>query len=471
MPSSPDRTALIERITSQVHHFQGRNVTVSTTTLYEWMKRYAEGGFEALATGARSDRGQHRVLISRYWDSNIDLDGAGKARVSDAMETYAKALLRSDGSLCKLAHIGTRRLVELCQAEGSELPAPLLTKLCKLNAEWAGRHTEFKRVARKDRDAKLHFDKDQPRIGRHRSALLGQVVFGDAHPVDLWVTKDGTREQIRVRLIAWQDDCTHMLHVTPVLFRKGRGVRQSDVIDSFYDLCCDPHFGLPGTLYLDNGGEYGSLFGSFQRFPDLSMVVPGRGVIKAKPYNGPGKGLIEGAFGSIERQFIKHLGGYIGGDRTNKKTQMVGKPPAPYGGTYDQLLTQLEEVAIIYNDTPQTGRLNGLSPRQALAKAVDHGWQPTRMDAQTFDFVFCKSTVAMVSQGAFRCLGERFYSDRVAELGYGKQLEIRVPLRTSAEGVAVVRNREMLGYAYPAEGCRAGSQSKPGTSGPCQSGR
>lgn len=449
MPGSPERTALIERITSQRHHFRGQDVTVSQSTLYEWMKRYADGGFAALSTTARADRGARRVVISRNWDGRIDLDDAAKGRVSDAMEAYAKAFLRSDGSLRKLAHIGTHKLVELCQAEGSTIPAHDLSRLCKLNAKWASRFAEFKRVARKDRDAKLHFDKDQPRIARHRSALPGQVVYGDVHPVDLWVTKDGTQEQIRVRLIAWHDDCTHMLHVTPVLFRKGRGVRQSDVIDSFYDLSINPHFGLPGTLYLDNGDEYGSLFGSFQSFPDLSMIIPGRGVIKAKPYNGPAKGLIEGAFSSIERQFIKHLGGYIGGDRTNKKTQMVGKPPAPYDGTYAQLLTQLEEVATIYNDTPQNGRLDGLSPRQALAQAVEAGWTPTGMDDQTFDFVFCRTTDAMVSQGAFRCLGERFYSDRIAELGYGERLEIRVPLRTSAEGVAVVRNREMLGYAYP----------------------
>jgi len=240
-----------------------------------------------------------------------------------------------------------------------------------------------------------------------------------------------------------------MLHVTPVLFRKGRGVRQSDIIDSFYDLNCNPHFGLGGTYYLDNGGEYGSLFGSFQRFPDLSNIVPGRGVVKAKPYNGPAKGLIEGAFASAERQFIKHLPGYIGGDRTNKKTQSVGKPPAPYGGTYAQLLTHLEEVAAAYNDTPQAGLLGGLSPRQKLADAVAKGWSATTMDEQTFDFVFCKSETATVSQGAFRCQGQRYYSDRIAELGHGEPLEIRVPLRTSAAGVAVVRNREMLGYAYP----------------------
>ncbi|WP_222869446.1 hypothetical protein [Roseobacter fucihabitans] len=267
--------------------------------------------------------------------------------MSEAMESYAKAFIRSDGSLRKLAHIGSRKLVELCQSEGSDIAAPVLSQLCKLNAKWTSRFTAFKRVARKDRDAKLHFDKDQPRIARHGSALPGQVVFGDVHPVDIWVLKEGTREQVRVRLIAWHDDCTHMMHVTPVLFLKGRGVRQSDIIDSFYDLSCDPQFGLPGTLYLDNGGEYGSLFGSFQSFPDLSMIVPERGVIKAKPYNGPAKGLIEGAFGSIERQFIKHLPGYIGGDRTNKKTQSVGKPPAPYSGTYGDLLTQLEEVAAV----------------------------------------------------------------------------------------------------------------------------
>ncbi len=448
MPGSPQRTALIERITTERHHFRGRDVTVSKTTLYEWMKRYADGGFAALATPARADRGARRVLISRNWDGKIDLDNAAKARVSGAMEIYAKAFLRSDGSLRKLAHIGTRKLVDLCQVEGSAIPAHDLSGLCKLNSKWTSRFAEFKRVARKDRDAKLHFDKDQPRIARHRSALPGQVVFGDVHPVDLWVTMLDSREQVRVRLIAWQDDCTHMLHVTPILFRKGRSVQQSDVIDSFYDLTRHPHFGLPGTLYLDNGGEYGSLFGSFQRFPDLSMIVPGRGVIKAKPYNGPAKGLIEGAFASIERQFIKHLPGYIGGDRTNKKTQSVGKPPAPYGGTYDQLLTQLKEVETIYNDTPQTGRLRGLSPRQALAQAVEDGWTPTGMDDQTFDFVFCKSTNAVVSQGAFRCQGQRYYSDRIAELGHGERLEIRVPLRTSAEGVAVVRNREMLGYAF-----------------------
>ena len=213
MPGSPQRTALIERITSECHHFQGRDVAVSRTTLYEWMKRYAEGGFAALATPARADRGARRVLISRNWDGKIDLNDAAKARVSDAMEAYAKAFLRSDGSLRKLAHIGTSKLAELCQVEGSEIPAHKLSRLCKLNLKWTGRFAEFKRVARKDRDAKLHFDKDQPRIARHRSALPGQVVFGDVHPVDLWVTIPDSREQVRVRLIAWLDDCTHMLNV------------------------------------------------------------------------------------------------------------------------------------------------------------------------------------------------------------------------------------------------------------------
>ncbi|MEM7521674.1 MAG: hypothetical protein AAF307_11620 [Pseudomonadota bacterium] len=276
-------------------------MSVSKTTLYGWMKRYADGGFGALASEGRADRGKRRVQISRNWDKRIDLDQAAQERSGLSMDAYAKSFVRSDGSLRKLAHIGTRRLVEMCQQEGSEIPAPELTKLCKLNSKWTTRFAEFKRVARKERDAKLHFDRDQPRIAGHGPAMPGEVIFGDVHPVDLWVTEDDRAGQIRVRLIAWQDACTHMLHVTPLLFRKGRGARQSDIIDSFYDLNCNPHCGLGGTYYLDNGGEYGSLFGSFQRFPDLSNIVPGRGVVKAKPYNGPAKGLIEGAFASAER--------------------------------------------------------------------------------------------------------------------------------------------------------------------------
>ena len=139
-------------------------------------------------------------------------------------------------------------------------------------------------------------------------------------------------------------------------------MRQSDIVDSFYDLVVDPHFGLPATTYLDNGSEYSFLWKSFERFPDLKLVSNGHGVIKAKPYNGPAKGLIEGAFQSLEKQFIKHIGGYIGGDRTNKKTQSVGKPPAPFGGTYVQLLTRLEEVVAIYNDS-RRDQLNRVGSR------------------------------------------------------------------------------------------------------------
>jgi len=448
LPPSPERTAEIDRIVSQKHHFQGRDTTVSKTTVYEWIKRYAEGGFGALAPSPRADRGVQRVLMTRQWDKKIDLPDDAKNRIAAAMEAYAKQFLRSDGSLRKLEVIGSRRLAELCVEAGSAHTPDDLTKICKLNAKWTGRYIEFKRVARKDRDAKLHFDHDQPRISRHGPALPGQIIFGDVHPGDLLVL-DANKEQIRVRLIAWQDACTHMLHLTPVLLRKGRGIRQSDVADSFWDLTCDPQFGLPGTLYLDNGGEYGSLFGAFQNFPDLSMIVPGRGVIKAKPYNGPAKGLIEGAFSGIERQFMKHLPGYIGGDRTNKKTQSVGKPPAPYNGTYSQLLDQLEEVAAMYNDTAQSGLLKGQSPRQALAIHVKSGWAATTMDAQSFDFVFSTRKAPMVSQGGFKCKGQRYFSDEIAKLGHGEYLDVRIPLRTSTVGVRVFHEGRDLGTAYP----------------------
>jgi len=155
MPSGPERTAAIASLTKRKHHFDGSETTVSQTTVYDWMKRYAEGGFSALSSEARADRGKRRVQISRNWDTKIDFDAATKERVGQMMDAYAKAFIRSDGSLRKLAHIGTRRLVELCQQEGSEIPVPELAQLCKLNSKWTSRFAEFKRVARKERQAAL----------------------------------------------------------------------------------------------------------------------------------------------------------------------------------------------------------------------------------------------------------------------------------------------------------------------------
>lgn len=65
MPSGPERTAEINRITSRRHHFQGADVTICASTLYDWMNRYSQGGFGGLASGARADRGTGAVARRR----------------------------------------------------------------------------------------------------------------------------------------------------------------------------------------------------------------------------------------------------------------------------------------------------------------------------------------------------------------------------------------------------------------------
>ncbi len=171
LPIGPARAAEVARITAQTYHLEGKDVSVSKSTAYQWLALYADGGFKALVLGGRADRGKRRVGITRKWDAGIDLEEDARTKIIDTMTAYGKSFVRSDASLRKLAMVGARKLVEMCRAEGSQLTAPQLTALCKLNSKWSGQFAQFKRVARKERDAKAHFDKDQPRIGRHRSPM------------------------------------------------------------------------------------------------------------------------------------------------------------------------------------------------------------------------------------------------------------------------------------------------------------
>lgn len=53
-------------------------------------------------------------------------------------------------------------------------------------------------------------------------------------------------------------------------------------------------------------------------------------VIRALPYNAAAKP-IESWFGHFEQHYLRHCQGWIGGDRMNKKQQVIGKQPAPFG--------------------------------------------------------------------------------------------------------------------------------------------
>ncbi|MEP2705246.1 MAG: hypothetical protein ABJQ71_23065, partial [Roseibium sp.] len=99
------------------------------------------------------------------------------------------------------------------------------------------------------------------------------------------------------------------------------GPRNVDVIEAFVAMAQHSAFGLPKTLYCDNGKEY--LFADFLD-DAMQLLVPNVGergksrVIRALPYNASAKP-IEAWFGHFEQQFLKTCPGYIGDDRMNPK--------------------------------------------------------------------------------------------------------------------------------------------------------
>ncbi|MGS4946967.1 helix-turn-helix domain-containing protein [Meridianimarinicoccus sp. RP-17] len=424
-------------------------VDVDARTLQRWLSDYESRGLIGLLPKPNGNPGKRRVEVTRAWDDGIDLDDAARAAVVAQIETYTKTMIAKGVSLAKVSRQASLELADLCRDAGSQIGPRKLGQLCRLNTKFVMRFKDKRRVARHDLDNKDHFDKDKPRISRGRCTWPMEVVYGDVHPIDIYVPVPNGKGQLRVRLIAWMDDCTHHMWATVAVLGKGNGIRATDVADALYHMVCDPAAGVPRTLYLDNGSEYGSVAKAMGEIPDAVNVLGAYGgCVKAKPYNGPAKGLIEGAFSKLEQGFLTHLPGWIGGDRTNKRTHAVGKPVKGFSGTVEDLVQAVQGMVAAYNDEPQHGRLQGKSPRQAMRDAIAAGFEAVTMDDDAFDFAFSKRDDKPIIQGRFRLKGTFYQNDETMKLGAGDRIEVRIPLRSGTDRVFVVFNGEFKGAAH-----------------------
>lgn len=451
-PGSKERGAALRKIVSQWHMVRAERRKVAYKTVQRWLLDYDKAGLVGLLPEANGKPGVRRVLINRRWDNGIDLAEDAREQVSADLERDAKSLIAKSVSDREVQRLARRRLAELCLAAGSDLPRAKLEALCKLTHRYTGPLRAFRRVARHDFDNKAFFDKDRPRIARGRCHTPMEVVYGDVHPLDIFVEDHERGGQLRLRLIGWMDDHSGYLWATVAVLGKGQGIRQPDIADALFNMVCDPSAGVPRTLYLDNGGEYSALANAMLEIPgavDAMAFCGGR--VLATPYNGPAKGRLEGAFGKLEQGLFKHIPGWIGGDRTNKKTHAVGKPVKGFEGPIEDLVDLVFKMVAAYNDKSQNGLLAGQSPRQAMQAAIARGWTATAMDEAAFDFAFSRrEDNRRVVQGRIRFANDFWYSDALAGLGAGDTVDLRIPLRSSARGIFVLHNGELLpGRALP----------------------
>jgi hypothetical protein len=448
-PRSRARGKVLAAIIDRHQLIRGELLAVSRKTVERWLRDYEAGGIAGLMPKQTGGAGLHRVLISECWDKGIDLPEDIRITVAAKLETYVKSLFSDDMSANQICRCGAKRLAELCRDAGSSLTMGRLQAVCTFTHKFTNRFAEFRRLARRNRDNKAFFDNDLPRIRRTRASHPMEIVWGDVHPVDVYMP-DGRGSTLRVRLIGWLDDCTRHLWCTVAVLGKGTGIQQKDVAASLHQMACNPNVGLAEIIYMDNGGEYGPLANALMEIPGAIPLLSQRGAVKARPYNGPGKGAVERVFATLEQGYFRHIDGWIGGDRTNKKTHAVGKPVKGFQGSIEELLNAIYAAVAAYNDAPHSS-LAGLSPRQAMRQAMDNGWQAVTVDDDAFDFAFSRrDETRQIKQGGFRFANQHWTSDAVCSLGAGAEVELRVPLRSNAPGIFVVCDgKRLAGRAVP----------------------
>ena len=398
----------------------------------------------------RADMGKRRAFVSRAWDAAVPFDDETKERIAGEVRYYVRRAWRSTTEpgwrwIARLASVELEELTKAAGFEGGQLKA-----ICKLPHNFVMPERRYRAVAVYEQDAKRWHDEYRPRVRRTRAGRWPmEVVVGDVHPMDVLLPRpDGAT--FTAKLVAFEDSATARMFVHPVFLEKGEGVRQEHVAEAFAAMAADPQWGVPGTLYLDNGSEYNCaalIEDAMRRVAQIRALqsdgeppaARARLIIKALPYNASAKS-IESMFSALERGVFSMLPGWIGGNRMAKKTANVGRAPQPYPHGKEAFLEDLRNALIAYETHPQTGQLHGRSPRQAFEEAWEGGWRPITVSRGAIRAAFARDASRQVRQGSFTYgKGSRRYTAReLWGLPAGTRLHLRIPIFGGLDAIPVM---------------------------------
>lgn len=410
---------------------------VPLRTLQRWIKRLDDAGGDLAALGRKrpSDAGKKRVTVSRDFDMAFIAAGNDPALLPELCErlvgfvtgAWAGPPGRAGQNRVLLeAKTAFRRL---CRERGYKLPAAAF----KLPIGVAKPYREYKDVDLRANDRK-RFDDAKPRTRLDNSKWMPlQRVCMDVKPLDCIVLRpDGS--EAWPRLIGFMDVGTHRIFAHIVLLNRGEGVRQEHVIAAFAEMAAHPEWGFPQTLQRDNGSEYLH----FDAIRDALALINDKGVrtiVNAKPYSGASKP-IESLFSDLDNFVFSQMGGWCGGNRMNKKTQTLGKPPAPYPGSFEEFEVEAQlRIRDFMGQPVGSGPFKGRSPLQVYAEQVRSGWAPARIDPTSLDAAFCQRETRRVDRGAVSISSTRYVHP---ELPNGRPVDIALPWRRDGRPLALL---------------------------------
>jgi hypothetical protein len=450
---SPERRAAIDDILSRpLTDWEGRPTTISERTLHRWLATYEQQGIAAFATRARADKGKAKVIISLTAENAIPFATEAWERIAAELRRIINGHWKQGASLKLIqgrANILFRQLIE---AEGFDhchtLPDETFI-VPRRFIEAERRPMNVYATFTKDRKT---YEDNRFRTQRSRASMMPMDwVIGDVHPVDIvCMREDGSTAH--ARMIAWLDGATNRLRFDLVLCEPGTGIRNADLVHSFCAMVTDPTWGMPKTLYIDNGQEY--LFA--ENINDaMQLVAQLRGgdgrttrVVHARPYNASAKP-IESMFSALEKM-LQDIPGHTGGDRMNKKTERVGRPTKAFPGTFDQLETIVRSRVLEMEVSPMRGALAGRSPRQVYEAAINAGWQPVAVDPNQIMTVFATDRVCKITKGVITFAGQRWVCDEMASY-FEDKIVARVPRFWPPNKLPLlhVKTRDLVGIAEP----------------------
>lgn len=257
-PSSPGLYQRLHEKAARDYTIPGTHRTrVAAETLRDWLKRYRQGGFEALLPKVRADRGQPRGL---------------------PVEVADRLLAIKEGN----PKLSVRLVIAQARAEG-QIPAAVGLAPSTV-------HRLLARHGLLDSPSNAAQTQDRRRFAFERAGQLwmSDVMHG------LAVAGEGQRKH-KTYLIAFLDDATRVVPYAAFAFAENTRA----FLPVFKQALL--RRGLPERLYVDNGANY--------RSHHLALVCAklGLALIHARPFQPQGKGKIERFFKTVRAQLLTRL--------------------------------------------------------------------------------------------------------------------------------------------------------------------
>lgn len=235
----------------------GSRTTLTKSSLYGWVRIYEEnnGLHLCLAKKVRKDKGKARVVIRKEWDRAVPFDTPTCEAIHHKIKQYLRGLVKMGTQRKKVFELTSDKLREITALHGGN-PDTMPPEAFVIPLDFYREEIHFQMVYRHKKDRKASHDA-QPRIQRTTAGLQPMdIVVMDVHHINVLIERESGKTAT-AKMIAFHDLGTSRVYCEIIMFEKKGGVRNTDIITAFINMCMDPAFGLPKVLYVDNGSEYG----------------------------------------------------------------------------------------------------------------------------------------------------------------------------------------------------------------------